>query len=83
MPLRQGLLGNAGFGGDVADRPAGIEPLTQAPTALRGQRGVTVGHEGLLVVGVVFSRFAPHQEALACPSNRLSRPVINVPEYNT
>src|SRR6478609_7961193 len=48
VPFRERLPGHPGLRGDMTDRAASIDSLTQPPTAFRGQRGVTVSHEGLL-----------------------------------
>jgi hypothetical protein len=36
--------------GDMADRSAGVDALTQPTPSFRGERGVTVIHESLLLV---------------------------------
>jgi len=38
VPFRERLPGHPGLRGDMTDRAASIDPLTQPPTAFRGQR---------------------------------------------
>ena len=82
MPLRQGLPGHPRLGGDVTDRPAGSRRAAQPATAFRGQRGITVGHEGLL--GRRDCLVASHltRRPSLNPSTQPRR-VTNVPGYNS
>src|SRR4029078_12265326 len=81
VPFGQGLPCHTGLGRDVAHRAAGVDALAQPAASFRGQRGVTVGREGLLGAGV----FACASHLTRRPSlNRSIRPrrVTNVPGYN-
>jgi hypothetical protein len=44
-PFRRGLAGNTHLGGDMSDRPATADPITQNPPASWSQRGVSVHEE--------------------------------------
>src|SRR6478735_5665708 len=63
MPLSEGLAGDPGFGGDVADRAAAVDTFTQSATTFRGQRSIRVGHRRVLSeFGALLGRYTPHPE---------------------
>ena len=83
VPLRQGLPRDASLGGDVTDRAAGVDPLAQPPTTLRGQWSITVGHEGLLGELGVFAWSLHTSPGGPPPTQPPTRSVTNLPGYNT